>query len=227
MAKPKLYLQEVQALLEEPLSHILGKIHDSVLARIVILGCFIILVQWMINYITQRVRGSRYVLHGPTVIEERYADAHGEPFVILTPSNRHVLVSSAKDIKELSEAPVDVLSLHAVAKENEMMAELKQGPTLRGELVNVADSCKTPKTNNLGATHLKVFPSIKRVVAKTNSLFFFGDELCRSSVQVLPDDADLIAQNSDFTNAALQYPQDVFVAGEAVRSVPRFLASFV
>ncbi|KAL8650624.1 MAG: hypothetical protein Q9226_005063 [Calogaya cf. arnoldii] len=77
--------------------------------------------------------------------------------------------------------------------ENEMMAELKLGQTLQG------------------ATHLKVFPSIKRVVAKTNSLFFFGDEL---------------SQNSDFTNAALQYPQDVFVAGEAVRSVPRCLASF-
>lgn len=37
---------------------------------------------------------------------------------------------------------------------------------------------------NPGATHLKVFPSIKRVVAKTNSLFFFGDELCGSSGQV-------------------------------------------
>ncbi|KAL8786220.1 MAG: hypothetical protein Q9213_002909 [Squamulea squamosa] len=43
--------------------------------------------------------------------------AHGEPFVIPTPSNRHILVSSEKDVKELSEAPVDQLSLHAVAKE--------------------------------------------------------------------------------------------------------------
>ncbi|CAO1598653.1 hypothetical protein XANCAGTX0491_002411 [Xanthoria calcicola] len=77
--------------------------------------------------------------------------------------------------------------------ENEITNELKQSRAVRG------------------ATHLKVFPSIKRVVAKTNSLFFFGDEL---------------SQNSDFTNAALQYPQDVFVAGEVVRSVPRFLASF-
>ncbi len=86
----------------------------------------------------------------------------------------------------------------------------------------------TSRTNpiNPGATHLKVFPSIKRVVAKTNSLFFFGDELCGSPGQARCDDADLVAQNSDFTNAALQYPQDVFVAGEAVRIVPRFLASF-
>lgn len=43
--------------------------------------------------------------------------AHGHPFVVPTPGNRHVLVSSEKDIKELSEAPVDELSLHAVAKE--------------------------------------------------------------------------------------------------------------
>ncbi len=68
---------------------------------------------------------------------------------------------------------------------------------------------------------------MKRAVAKTNSLFFFGDELCRSPCLISCNGAKLLAQNSDFTTAALQYPQDVFVAGEAVRSVPRILAPFV
>ncbi|KAL8868329.1 MAG: hypothetical protein Q9198_008216, partial [Flavoplaca austrocitrina] len=87
----------------------------------------------------------------------------------------------------------NLLSSLRCTLENEMMTELK--------------ICQTSK----GETHLKVFPSIKRIVAKTNSLFFFGDEL---------------SQNPDFTDAALRYPQDVFVAGEAVRSVPQVLASF-
>ncbi|KAL8715303.1 MAG: hypothetical protein Q9225_006427 [Loekoesia sp. 1 TL-2023] len=34
------------------------------------------------------------------------------------------------------------------------------------------------------------------------------------------------AQDSEFTKAALQYPQDVFVAGEVIRSLPQFLASY-
>ncbi|KAI4141695.1 MAG: hypothetical protein L6R39_005229 [Caloplaca ligustica] len=76
------------------------------------------------------------------------------------------------------------------ALENEIAAELGHG-----RLVD-------------GATHIQIFPSMKRIVAKTNSLFFFGDELCWA-----------------FTDAALQYPQDVFVAGEVIRSLPQILAS--
>ena len=112
--------------------------------------------------------------------------------------------------------------------ENEMMAELKHCQTFKGEQVSVYSS-KPLQTNlfHLGETHLKVFPSVKRIVAKTNSLFFFGDELCRLFGQVLCNDAELVAQNPDFTDAALRYPQDVFVAGEAVRSVPQVLASSV
>ncbi|KAL9038664.1 MAG: hypothetical protein Q9180_002997, partial [Flavoplaca navasiana] len=166
------------------------------------------------------------------------------------------MVSSAEDIKELSEAPVDQLSLHAVAKEMLQPKYTMQGfewkdqrgvegtgfvralrclmtsrlpnllPSLRctleNEMMAELKNCQTSK----GETHLKVFPSIKRIVAKTNSLFFFGDELCRLFGQILCNDADLVAQNPDFTNAALQYPQDVFVAGEAVRSVPQVMASF-
>lgn len=41
----------------------------------------------------------------------------GGPFIVMTPTNLHVLVSSEKHIKELVDAPAVHLSLHAVAKE--------------------------------------------------------------------------------------------------------------
>ncbi|KAL8992990.1 MAG: hypothetical protein Q9169_006680 [Polycauliona sp. 2 TL-2023] len=59
--------------------------------------------------------------------------------------------------------------------ENEMMAELKQ--------------CRTVK----GAKHLKVFPSIKRVVARTNSLFFFGNEYIEPLRRELEDNSNSAA----------------------------------
>lgn len=39
------------------------------------------------------------------------------PFVVETPTNSHVLVSSKGHIEELINAPASLLSLHAVAKE--------------------------------------------------------------------------------------------------------------
>lgn len=52
-----------------------------------------------------------------SIVELTLGQAGGNAFVIPTPTNRHILVSSEEDIKELSQAPVDQLSLHAVAKE--------------------------------------------------------------------------------------------------------------
>lgn len=39
------------------------------------------------------------------------------PFVLPTPENHYIHVSSERHIKELSEAPEDRLSLHALAKD--------------------------------------------------------------------------------------------------------------
>lgn len=66
---------------------------------------------------------------------------------------------------------------------------------------------------------------MKRIIAKTNSLFFFGDELGGLSSCAVRIQIDSSAQKPDFTDAALQYPQDVFVAGEVIRSLPQFFAS--
>lgn len=64
--------------------------------------------------------------------------------------------------------------------ENEMTTELKQSRVVRGDFRPSMGNTSRTNPINPGATQLKVFPSIKRVVAKTNSLFFFGDELCGS-----------------------------------------------
>lgn len=41
----------------------------------------------------------------------------GKPFVIQTPGKQHGMVTSQSHIKELNGAPLDALSLHAVAKD--------------------------------------------------------------------------------------------------------------
>ena len=50
-----------------------------------------------------------------SLITSKQAD--GSPFTIQTPGKKHVMVTSSKHIKELSEAPLNRLSLHAVAKD--------------------------------------------------------------------------------------------------------------
>ena len=51
------------------------------------------------------------------MIEERYAEANGQPFVIKTPEKDNIMVTSQRHIQELDKAPRHQLSLHAVAKE--------------------------------------------------------------------------------------------------------------
>ncbi|KAI9836330.1 MAG: ADP-ribosylation factor protein 3, partial [Sclerophora amabilis] len=63
-----------------------------------------------------------------------------------------------------------------------------------------------------GWTGIPTFPMAKKVVGTVNSFMFFGEEL---------------TNNSEFMQAALRYPQDVFVAGEALRFTPAFLAPTV
>jgi hypothetical protein len=69
----------------------------------------------------------------------------------------------------------------------------------------------------------------KNVVRTATSYVFFGDHLCQqSSVSFLPavlPVADvMIANDPIFLDAALQYPESIFMAAEALRYVPEFLA---
>lgn len=77
-----------------------------------------------------------YVVSGPEIIQQAYnrvgiccffccqyillirgKQAQGQSFVVHTPSNKHLMITSTALIDEVLKSPSDVLSLHAVAKE--------------------------------------------------------------------------------------------------------------
>ena len=49
----------------------------------------------------------------------------GQPFVVTTPSNNHIFISSKEAIEQLIEASPSQLSLHAVAKEVRLFVKLE------------------------------------------------------------------------------------------------------
>jgi hypothetical protein len=87
-----------------------------------------ILVTFLI-FCLSRIRGLWYLARGPEIIDKAYIAAEGKPFKISTPSNDHLLVTSNEHIAELVNAPLQNLSLHAVAKEVCPLVLLKQKVT--------------------------------------------------------------------------------------------------
>jgi hypothetical protein len=63
----------------------------------------------------KRLQQGEYILYIGSCANIR--QAKGGPFSVSTPSNRHLCVSSPDLIKEYTDAPAYVLSLHAAAKE--------------------------------------------------------------------------------------------------------------
>ncbi|KAF3071576.1 Cytochrome P450 monooxygenase paxP [Trichoderma lentiforme] len=60
--------------------------------------------------------------------------------------------------------------------------------------------------------HAKIFPLMKTLVTRVNCFVFFGEEL---------------SQNTEFTTAALDFPQDVAFAAELLRITPEFMRPLV
>ncbi|GIJ98280.1 hypothetical protein Aspvir_000396 [Aspergillus viridinutans] len=195
-----------------------------------------ILITFLV-FCLRRIRGLWYLVRGPDIIDKAYLSAEGKPFMISTPSNDHWLVTSNDLITELVNAPLENLSLHAVAKEilqpkytmfgfewqdqrgvegtgfvralrSRLTAHL---PILMPELQRIvetaiADELAVP--GNDGFVHCRLFSMIKRTVTKVNCFAFFGEDL---------------AQNLEFTAAALEFPQRVILAAEILRITPGFL----
>ncbi|KAK4063192.1 hypothetical protein Trihar35433_8987 [Trichoderma harzianum] len=63
-----------------------------------------------------------------------------------------------------------------------------------------------------GFAHVKIFPLMKILVTRVNCFIFFGEEL---------------SQNTEFTSAALDFPQDVAFAAELLRITPEFMRPLV
>lgn len=77
---------------------------------------------------------------------------------------------------------------------------------------------------------------MKTLVTRVNCFIFFGEELCTrtplfcidgKSPHGLTTNYTRIAQNAEFTAAALEFPQAVIIAAEFLRITPGFLRPLV
>ncbi|GJN80326.1 hypothetical protein PLIIFM63780_003852 [Purpureocillium lilacinum] len=193
------------------------------------------------SYLARRFYGLLYLVRGPQVIDHAYDKAKGQPFKVSTPSNDHLLVTSNDLIKELIHAPLEHLSLHAVAKEILQPKHTMYGfewqdqrgvegtgfvralrslltshlPQFQPDLERILNESMEKELGIIrpdGYAHAKLFPLMKKIVTKVNCFIFFGDELSR---------------NTEFTDAALEFPQAVIFAAEFLRITPGFLRPFV
>ncbi|KAL4974754.1 cytochrome P450 [Aspergillus desertorum] len=189
----------------------------------------------------RRLRGLWYLVRGPELIDRAYFASKGKPFVISTPSNDHLMITSNEHIMETVNAPSQTLSLHAVAKEiiqpkytmlgfewqdqrgiegtgfvralrSKLTAHL---PVLLPDLQHIVQDTIAKELATVesdGFVHCKLFSMIKRTVTKVNSFVFFGEDL---------------AQNPEFTAAALEFPQKVILTAEILRATPGFFRGAV
>ncbi|KAB8076861.1 cytochrome P450 [Aspergillus leporis] len=194
-----------------------------------------------ILYCLRRFVGLWYLVWGPEIIDSAYISAHGKPFRVSTPSNDHILITSNDHIRELIDAPLQSLSLHAVAKEILQPKHTMHGfewqdqrgvegtgfvralrsrltahlPAMLPDLQRIVNGAISEELSSPGAdgfVYARLFSTIKRIVTKVNCFTFFGEEL---------------SQNPEFTAAALEFPQVVILAAEILRITPNFLREYV
>ncbi|KAF2675971.1 putative cytochrome P450, partial [Lentithecium fluviatile CBS 122367] len=152
------------------------------------------------------------------------------------------MVTSDQHIRELAHAPLNKLSLHAVAKEmlqpKYTMYEFEwkdqrgiEGtgfvralrslltahlpvlrPVLRTIISENLDEQIIQSKGDDGLYRVPIFPLIKQVVTRANCVIFFGPDL---------------ANDQEFRNAALEFPQAVVFAAEILRVTPNCMKSFV
>ncbi|KAK4077104.1 uncharacterized protein Triagg1_4071 [Trichoderma aggressivum f. europaeum] len=169
------------------------------------------------------------------------SNALGKAFVIFTPSNNHLLITSPDLIRELIDAPLQQMSLHAVATEILQPKYTMYGfewqdqrgiegtgfvralrslltshlPKFQPDLERIV---KTSLETGLrdaqpdGFAHMRIFPFMKTLITRVNCFIFFGEEL---------------SQNTEFTSAALEFPQTVVSTAELLRISPEFMRSMI
>ncbi|KAI3327515.1 cytochrome P450 [Ustulina deusta] len=214
----------------------------SILPQVVAAKNFISTASWkQLNKWKGWAQGLQYLIRGPQIIDRAYVSAKGGSFKVTTPSNTHLMITSSELINEVMDAPTHILSLHAVAKEL-----LQPKYTMRGfewqdqrgvegtgfvralrsrltshlpllqpkldRLVNEILREELTKDESGAATRINLFPMVKRMVVKINCFVFFGKNL---------------SQNTEFTTAALEFPQTVILAAECLRITPNLLRPLV
>ncbi|KAF2088040.1 cytochrome P450, partial [Saccharata proteae CBS 121410] len=166
-------------------------------------------------------------------------------FLLHTPETNYIHVSSELHIKELLAAPQDVLSLHALSKEMLQPKYTMDGLAVEDSmssngsvhmrvlavmLKNNLDHFHAPLLSTTSSVlarelhHLSPLPSTspspndnwlkapifvlaKSLIAAGNTLVFFGPSL---------------SHDVAFVDAALRYPEELFLSAEILRLIPRF-----
>ncbi|KAM5476753.1 hypothetical protein MauCBS54593_000023 [Microsporum audouinii] len=183
-----------------------------------------------------------YLFNGANVIDRSYILAKGLPFEVVTPGRIQHMVTSPLHMEEINRAPLDVLSLHAVAKDFLQPKSTMHGfewNDVRGvEGTGFVRALRTILTSQLprilpdldkaiashirseleryhlrkGSRSVPVYEFSKRVVTCINCYVFFGREL---------------AEDPEFYDAAYNFPQDSAFAAEMLRVLPKPLAQFI
>ncbi|KAL6820465.1 cytochrome P450 [Trichoderma sp. SZMC 28015] len=219
------------------------------LLEVAILVAILIVLQyqWIRNLIVslcRRIQGIHYLVSGPELIDRAYNKALGKTFVVSTPSNDHLLITSPNLIRELIDAPLQQMSLHAVAKEVYEILQPKytmygfewqdqrgiEGtgfvralrslltshlPKFQPDLERIVKSSLQTGLSDVqpdGFAHVRIFPFMKTLITRVNCFIFFGEEL---------------SQNTEFTSAALEFPQTVVFTAELLRITPEFMRPMI
>ncbi|KAH7132577.1 cytochrome P450 [Dendryphion nanum] len=190
----------------------------------------------------QWIQAYMFLFQGSSMIEERYMKANGQPFTMHTPGNLNFMITSSQHIQELDKAPRHKLSLHAVAKEFLQPKQTMHGfewkdqrgiegtgfvraikslltahiPYLMPRLSTVInkqilEETKIAPITIQGYSRVPLFAAVKRIITRTNCAVFFPSEL---------------SDNPEFVKAALDFPEDVYLAAELIRILPGGIGPF-
>ncbi|KAL7927017.1 cytochrome P450 [Trichoderma austrokoningii] len=196
----------------------------------------------VISAINERFNAWMFLFRGPSMIQEAYKKANGNPFWIQAPENRYLVVSSWDHIKEIDAASDDVLSLQAAAKEILQPRYTMQNfnwfdkkgadgmplirtlrtlltnhlpdilPDIRRSMSAFLDRAQDSQPVVNGSYTLPVLPTVIETISLTNAAAFFGSEL---------------SQNEKFMAAAISFIEQTLLAAEAIRVLPKAIAPFI
>ncbi|KAL6719191.1 ADP-ribosylation factor protein 3 [Lecanora helva] len=165
------------------------------------------------------------------------------PFAVRTPENYYVHLFSENHVRELSEAPEDKLSLHALSKDmfqpkytmDGLAVEdrMSANGSLHSRVLRVVlRSC-------LGQLH----DSLDRLISKTATQLFKAGKKTSDGWTEVSSFAwakgiiaaanshaffgETLSSDPEFLKAALDYPEDLFKTAEVLRLVPSFLAPII
>ncbi|EED23820.1 cytochrome P450, putative [Talaromyces stipitatus ATCC 10500] len=191
------------------------------------------------DFLKRRGKAWLFLFKGPSIIQEGYDKTKGAPFEILAPDARYLFVSSAEHIKAIDAAPDSVLSLQAAAKQmlqpkytmhnfnwfdqrglegTPLVRALRTLltnhvpdilPDIRRAMVTKFDQMLQSCPEIDGGHLAPLYSMIISVVAYSNALAFFGEEL---------------AQNQEFMKSAVDFIEKTLLVAEIMRLLPCFMA---